>query len=66
MNPFNRTPIKHIPAAEETVIAYKGVYLHLLIDKDGVPLSIGWSKDATMFNVPVREFWTAVAPEGKQ
>jgi len=45
---------------EEVVIRYKDLYISLLIDEEGEIQSLGWSDNPTMFNTPIRDFWTAV------
>lgn len=51
---------------DEVIIKYKNVYIQLLINEDNEIASLGWSDNPTMFNIPVREWWTANPPNRKQ
>lgn len=45
---------------EPVVIRYKEFYIELLVDtQTGEPRSFGWSTDATMSPVPIREHYIA-------
>lgn len=47
---------------EEYVIRFKDIFINVLIDENGQPVSLSWANDGTMLPTPIREFWTATPP----
>lgn len=53
--------IKDLGLVDEVIIRYKGYYISLLVGEDEIK-SLGWTDNPMMFDVPVRQFWTATPP----
>lgn len=47
---------------DEVVIRYKDKYISVLESEDGIE-EFAWSHNATMFTVPIRDFWEATPPQ---
>lgn len=53
--------VQDLSDADETVIRFKGHYINVLENEDGI-CSLAWSDNPNMTHVPVRQFWTATPP----